>query len=75
MTTSEGYSISYLTPTGELKQLVKDKNLLWPDSMGIGSDGYLYISCSQLQLLPTWNNGIDKTDYPYKAFRVKLISQ
>lgn len=72
LTTSEGYSISYLTPDGQLKVLVKDRNLLWPDSMGIGGDGYLYISCSQLQLLPFWNNGRDRTEYPYKAYRVKL---
>lgn len=72
LTTSEGYSISYLTPEGQLKVLVKDKNLLWPDSMGIGRDGYLYISCSQLQRLPTWNHGQDRTEYPYKAYRVKL---
>lgn len=72
LTTSEGYSISYLTPDGQLKVLVKDKNLLWPDSMGIGTDGYLYVSCSQLQLLSTWNNGENKTKYPYKAYRVQL---
>ena len=72
LTNSEHYAISYLTPDGQLKELVKDKDLLWPDSMGIGGDGYLYISVSQLQLLPAWNKGKDKTVYPYRAYRVKL---
>lgn len=72
LTTSESYSISYLTPGGQLKTLVKDPNLLWPDSFGIGSDGYLYFTCAQMQRLPQWNNGKDKTDYPYRAFKVKL---
>lgn len=72
LSTSESYSISYLTPDGHLKTLIQDENLLWPDSMGIGSDGYLYISCSQLQLLPNWNGGEDRTHYPYKAYRVHL---
>lgn len=74
LTTSEGYSISYLTQEGQLKVLVKNKNLLWPDSMGIGGNGYLYISCSQLQKLPAWNHGQDRTQYPYRAYRVKLPS-
>lgn len=72
LTTSEAYSISYLTPDGQLKVLVKDKKLLWPDSMGIGKDGYLYVSCSQLQLLPAWNKGKNRTQYPYRAYRVQL---
>jgi len=72
LTTSESYSISYLSPDGELHQLVQDRRLLWPDSFGIGSDGYLYVTCAQLQRLPQWNNGVDKTEYPYRAFKVKL---
>lgn len=72
LTTSESYSISYLSPDGQLHQLVHDRRLLWPDSFGIGSDGYLYVSCAQLQRLPQWNDGVDKTEYPYTAFKVKL---
>lgn len=72
LTTSEHYSISYLTPGGEVKTLVEDPRLLWPDSFGIGSDGYLYFTCAQMQRLPQWNNGEDRTDYPYRAFKVKL---
>jgi sugar lactone lactonase YvrE len=72
LSTSEDYSISYLSPDGKLHTLVRDRRILWPDSMGIGSDGYLYFSCSQLQLLPEWNNGVDKTEYPYRIFKVRL---
>ncbi|MFT3739271.1 MAG: L-dopachrome tautomerase-related protein [Breznakibacter sp.] len=72
LTTSESYSISYLAPDGELHTLVEDPRLLWPDSLGIGTDGYLYFTCSQLQRLPQWNNGEDKTEYPYRVFKVKL---
>ncbi len=75
LTTSEHYSISYLDPEGKLHTLVQDPRLLWPDSMGIGSDGYLYVSCSQLQRLPQWNDGIDKTEYPYRIYKVRLSGQ
>lgn len=74
LTTSEDFSISYVTPTGELKTLVQDPRLHWPDSLGVGSDGYLYFTCAQLQLLPQWSNGTDRTDYPYRAYRVQLPS-
>lgn len=72
LTTSESYSISYLTPEGQIHKLIQNKALLWPDSFGIGSDGYLYFSCAQIQRLPQWNDGIDKTEYPYRIFRVRL---
>lgn len=72
LTTSENFSVSYLTPDGQLKTLVRDPDLLWPDSFGIGSDGYLYFTCAQLQRLPQWNKGEDRTVYPYQAFKIKL---
>lgn len=75
LTTSESHSISYLSPDGRLHQLVQDPRLLWPDSFGIGADGYLYVTCAQLQRLPQWNNGEDKTEYPYRAFKAKLPAE
>ncbi len=72
LTTSENYSISYLTPEGKLHTLIENKELIWPDSFGIGTDGYLYFSCAQIQRLPQWNDGVDKTEYPYRVYRVRL---
>lgn len=75
ITSSTDYSIKYLTPEGDLMVLTRDSRLLWPDSFGIGSDGYLYFSCAQLHLQPTWNKGVSKVEAPYKIFRVKLPNQ
>ncbi len=73
LTTSTSYSISYLSAEdGKVYQLVQDARLLWPDSFGIGTDGYLYFTCAQLQRLPQWNDGTDKTEYPYTMYKVKL---
>ncbi|MGS2763106.1 L-dopachrome tautomerase-related protein [Sinomicrobium sp. M5D2P9] len=71
-TTSEDYSITYMSPDGKIHTLVKDSRLLWPDSLGTGSDGYLYFTCAQLQRLPQWNNGENRTVYPYTVYKVKL---
>ena len=72
LTTSLDYTIKYLSPDGSLHTLVQDARLLWPDSMGISGDGYLYVSCAQLQRDPQWNQGKDRVDLPYTVFRIKL---
>ncbi|ATL48902.1 gluconolactonase [Chitinophaga caeni] len=72
LSTSTDFSISYLSPDGKVHRLVKDSRILWPDSFGIGNDGYLYFTCAQLQRLPQWNAGLDKTEYPYTVYKVRL---
>ena len=72
LTTSLDYSVKYLSPDGELHTLVQDDRLLWPDSFGIGSDGFLYFTCAQLQLESQWNNGEDKTQLPFTVFKTEL---
>jgi sugar lactone lactonase YvrE len=69
---SPDHAIQYVTPNGKVHVLVKDSRIIWPDSMGIGSDGYLYFSCSQMNRLPKYNNGKDMVEYPYRVFKVKL---
>lgn len=72
LTTSLDYSVKYLSPDGTLHTLVQDDRLLWPDSFGIGSDGYLYFSCAQLQLDAQWNDGVDRSVLPFTVYKVKL---
>ena len=72
LTSSPDYSIKYVSPDGKLHTLVTDPRLTWPDSFGIGDDGYLYLSCSQLNRQEKYNKGKDRTDYPYRIYKVKL---
>ncbi|WP_374950352.1 L-dopachrome tautomerase-related protein [Mucilaginibacter sp.] len=69
---SPNHAIKYVTPDGQLKTLVTDKRLIWPDSFGIGNDGYLYLSASQMNRLPKYNDGQNKVEYPYRVYKVKL---
>ncbi len=69
---SPDHAIQYVTPDGKVHFLVKDERLIWPDSFGIGNDGYLYFSCSQVHRLPKYNNGQDKVEYPFRVYKVKL---
>lgn len=72
LTDSPDKSIRYFTPAGQLKTLVQDNRLLWPDSFGIGSDGYLYVTAAQIHRTRRYNSGADKVDYPFRLYRVKL---
>lgn len=69
---SPNKAIRYVTPDGRLETLVQDKRLIWPDTFALGDDGYLYITCSQINRDKKYNGGTDKTDYPYRLYKVKL---
>lgn len=72
LTTSMDYSIKYLSPDRQVHLLTQDPRLLWPDSLGIDGNGYLYFSCAQLARDPQWNKGIDRAELPYRVYKIKL---
>ena len=49
--------------------------MIWPDSMSIGSDGYLYFTANQLNRQPHFHNGQDLRQQPYALFRVRIDQQ
>lgn len=55
----------------KMTTLVQDERLIWPDSYAI-ANGYLYISCSQIQKQPDYNNGVNKRTTPYAVYKLKL---
>src|SRR5690606_23758175 len=73
LTSSLDYSIKRCTPACNMETVVQGSRLIWPDSLGVGSDGYLYFSCAQMNRLPQWNDGEDKVSYPYEVYRVKVL--
>lgn len=73
LTSSLDYSIKRYTPDGKIETIVRDSRLIWPDSLGVGDDGYLYFSCAQMNRLPQWNDGEDRVTYPYEVYRVKVL--
>ena len=69
---SPSHSIKYVSPDGHVNTLVADERIIWPDSFGVGSDGYLYFSCAQLNRLPKYNKEENRVEYPFRVFRVKM---
>jgi len=72
LTDSAHKEIRYVSPEGVGETLVRDERLIWPDSTGIGSDGYLYLTCSQINRGAGFNGGKARYEFPFRAYKVKL---
>ncbi len=68
----EENSIKYLNKNGELKTLIKDKNLSWPDSFAISPDSYLYVTDSRINDMPLFNNGKQVETPVYKLYKINV---
>jgi hypothetical protein len=66
------YRMIQITPDLKSHTWFKDKSLIWPDTYSISNDGFLYITTSQIQKQPDFNNGVNKRTEPYRVFKVKL---
>ncbi len=61
--------------TGLTETLAHDPRILWPDTMSMAADGYLYFTSNQLNDQPTMHNGQDLRRKPYQLFRLKVDAQ
>lgn len=48
------------------------RNLLWPDTLALAADGYLYLSVNQLPRSPLFNGGADERVPPYLILRKEI---
>jgi sugar lactone lactonase YvrE len=62
-------------PDGEWETLVHDPRLLWPDTLSLATDSYLYVTANQLHRQPRFQNGLDRRRKPYSLFRVRVDAQ
>lgn len=58
--------------TGLSETLIHDPRLLWPDTMSLSDDGFLYVTANQLHRQPTMHEGKDLRQRPYTLFRFKV---
>jgi sugar lactone lactonase YvrE len=69
-TNYEHNAIMRRSPNGEWETTVHDPRLLWPDTLSLASDGYLYITANQLHRQARYHNARDMRRKPYTLFRV-----
>lgn len=72
MTQYEHNAITRRLPSGLYETVAHQPNLLWPDTMPVAGDNYLYVISNQLHCLKDYNNSKDLREKPYLLFRVKI---
>ena len=72
VTNYEHNAIMHRNPNGEWETMVHDPSLLWPDTLSLASDGYLYVTANQLHRQARFHNGRDMRRRPYTLFRIKV---
>lgn len=68
----EHNAIRRMLPDGSWQTVIEHAKILWPDTLSIGPDGYLYFIANQLHRSPGFNEGTDKREKPYSLMRVKI---
>ena len=68
----EHNSIRKRLADGSWQTIVHDPRVLWPDTLSIGPDGYLYFIANQLQRQAGFHGGQDLREKPYGLLRVKI---
>jgi len=63
------------TSDGRVHAVVVDPRLIWPDTIALGSDKYLYVTTSQNDLRPEFHDGKDLRQRPYGLYRVFVGSK
>jgi sugar lactone lactonase YvrE len=57
---------------GEWDAVAHDPRLLWPDTLSLATDGYLYVTANQLHRQARFHQGQDLRRKPYALFRVRV---
>jgi sugar lactone lactonase YvrE len=72
LTSGEHNAILRRLPDGTIETLVHDSRLLWPDTMSVADDGYLYVTANQIYRQEKYQGGVDRRRLPYSLFRVAI---
>jgi sugar lactone lactonase YvrE len=58
-----------------VEQVIADKRLLWPDTLSWGPNGEMYVTASQIENMPCFNNGKSTRTEPYKLWKITGIKR
>jgi sugar lactone lactonase YvrE len=72
LTDYENTAIRRRDADGQYRIVVQDPRLIWPDTLSVSRDGYLYFTVNQLDRMPRFHNGQDLRQPPYALFRTKI---
>ena len=56
--------------TKSIEQVIADKRLLWPDTLSWGPNDELYVTTSQIENMPRFNDGKSTRTEPYRLWKI-----
>jgi sugar lactone lactonase YvrE len=56
--------------TKSIEQIIADKRLRWPDTLSWGPNGELYVTTSQIENMPRFNDGKSTRTEAYKLWKI-----
>jgi sugar lactone lactonase YvrE len=69
-TSLEHSSIIVRRPNGGFETLTRDPRIVWPDSIDLARNGWLYLVSNQINRMPLFNDGKDMRRPPYYLLRI-----
>jgi sugar lactone lactonase YvrE len=72
LTSVEHDAVLRRLPDGQYETVAHDPRLLWPDTMSVATDGYLYVTANQLHRQSSYQGGRDLRSHPYHLFRIRI---
>ena len=61
--------------TKSIEQVITDKRLMWPDTLSWGPNDELYVTTSQIENMPRFNNGKSTRTEPYKLWKITGVNR
>ena len=74
LTDYEHNAVKRRSPTGQYETVVSGPELIWPDSIAFGSDGYMYFTADQLNRQAKYHDGKDLRRKPIPLYRLSVGS-
>ena len=65
-------SITRRDHDGLIETLVHDPRVLWPDTLSLAANGFLYFTVNQIERQASFHEGYELRKKPYTLFRVKM---
>jgi len=62
-------------PDGSIETIAHDPRMLWPDTLCVAYDGYLYFTVNQIERQAVHRAGKDMREKPYVLFRIKIDAE
>ena len=75
LTNYEQNAIFRRNERGMIEPLIHDPRVLWPDTLSVAKDGYLYFTANQLHRQARYHQGKDLRQKPYSLFRTRIDAQ